>query len=190
MQCYFLLLMKEYHANNDLSTNYNFANAQILKLFSWIIYRTNRCFLYRYMRLYASNITQCTGIHVFLAWSLFRSFFRVFLGDFLCEWGRGCARIGQRRGLSLRPNFPQKAHSGWTSTHCAKNKKNAHGGAERLGGERERVLSPYTVRATPNLNKLNRQVEVNLTIGVYNLNLENFRVTCSNTENARIVANK
>ena len=29
------------------------------------------------------------------------------------------------------------------------------------------------------MNKLNRQVEVNLTIGVYNLNLENFGATCS-----------
>ena len=116
--------------------------------------------------------------------------FRVFLGDFLCEWGRGYARIGLRRGLSLRPNFPQKAPSGWTSTHWAKNKKNAHGGAERLGGERERVLSPYTVRATRNLNKLDSQVKVTNTIGVSNLNLTHFRATCSNAENARIVANK
>ena len=80
--------------------------------------------------------------------------------------------------------------------------KRMHKVARKGKGERENEFSPLTPSEQPttrertivinhvNLNKLNRQVEVNLTIGVYNLNLENFMATCSNTENARIVANK
>lgn len=80
--------------------------------------------------------------------------------------------------------------------------KRMHMVARKGEGERENEFSPPIPSEQPptrertivinhvNLNKLNRQVEVNLTIGVYNLNLENFRATCSNTENARIVANK
>lgn len=66
-----------------------------------------------------------------------------------------------------------------------------HKVARKGKGERENEFSPLTPSEQPpteertivinhvNLNKLNRQVEVNLTIGVYNLNLENFGATCS-----------
>ena len=66
-----------------------------------------------------------------------------------------------------------------------------HNVARKGKGERENEFSPLTPSEQPptrertivinhvNLNKLNRQVEVNLTIGVYNLNLENFGATCS-----------
>ena len=110
--------------------------------------------------------------------------------------GNICSSVGG--GVTPPTNFsPKRLHQVGHQPNKRKTKR-MHMVARKGKGERENEFSPLTPSEQPptrernrvNLNKLNRQVEVNLTIGVYNLNLENFGATCSNTENARIVANR